>query len=120
MAKLAGRATGRWRIVEMDKWERDAIDLVEPGFIEFTRDGTGEFGFIAVNGWMDCRWSERDGRPFVEFTWEGNDEMDQVCGRGWAVLAEDGTLIGHLHIHLGEDSGFRATPLTKTGKRSGR
>jgi len=23
--------TGRWRIVEMDMWDRDAIDLVEPG-----------------------------------------------------------------------------------------
>jgi hypothetical protein len=79
-----------------------------------------EFGFIAVNGWMDCRWSERDGLPFVEFTWEGNGGMDQACGRGWVVLAEDGTLTGHLFIHLGEDSGFRATPLAKAGKRSGR
>lgn len=25
--------TGRWRIVEMDNWDRDAIDLVRPGFI---------------------------------------------------------------------------------------
>ncbi|WNV82628.1 hypothetical protein [Umezawaea sp. Da 62-37] len=120
MAKLAGRTTGRWRIVEMDQWDQDAIDLVEPGFITFTRDGTGEFGFIAVNGWMDCRWSKRDGQPFVEFTWEGNDEMDPASGRGWAVLAENGTLTGHLFIHLGEDSGFRATPLTETGKRNGR
>jgi hypothetical protein len=25
--------TGRWRIVEMDMWDRDAIDLLEPGFV---------------------------------------------------------------------------------------
>ncbi len=51
--------TGRWRIVEMDMWDRNAIDLVEPGFIEFAGDGTGQFGFIAVRGWMECRSTER-------------------------------------------------------------
>lgn len=34
----------------MDLWDLDAIDLVEPGFIEFAKDGTGQFGFIAVRG----------------------------------------------------------------------
>jgi hypothetical protein len=29
-------------------------------------------------------------------------------GRGWAVLADDGSLQGHLYFHLGDDSGFRA------------
>ncbi|MGP3969311.1 hypothetical protein [Streptomyces sp. 6N223] len=51
--------TGRWRIVEMEMWDRDAIDLVGPGFIEFAEDGSGQFGFIAVRGWMDCRTTER-------------------------------------------------------------
>jgi hypothetical protein len=111
--------TGRWRIVEMDNWDRDAINLVAPGFIEFAKKGTGEFGFIAVRGWLDCRWSERNGRPFVEFSWEGVDEGDQVNGRGWAVVAEDGGLIGHLFFHLGDESGFRATPF-KVGMGDGR
>lgn len=99
---------GRWRIVSMELWDTDAIDLVEPGSIEFDRDGTGRFGFIAVNGWMDCRETTRDGRPCVEFTWEGSDEGDQVTGRGWAALAEDGTLDGRIFFHLGDDSGFHA------------
>lgn len=86
--------TGRWRIVEMDIWDRDAIELVGPGFIEFDEDGTGEFGFIAVRGWLDCRWSDRDGCPFVEFSWEGEDEGDQVSGRGWATAGEDGVREG--------------------------
>lgn len=47
-------------------------------------------------------------------------EMDPASGRGWAVLAEDGRLTGHLFIHLGEDSGFRATPFPGTGARGGR
>jgi hypothetical protein len=54
---------GRWRILEMDLWDRDAFDLVGPAFIEFSRDGTGSFGFIAVQGWMDCRQAEIDGLP---------------------------------------------------------
>jgi hypothetical protein len=99
---------GRWRIMEMDLWDQEAIDLVVPGFIEFGDDGTGEFGFIAVRGWMDCRPGEHGGRAGVEFSWQGDDEGDEVSGRGWAELADDGSLQGHLYFHLGDDSGFRA------------
>ena len=55
-------------------------------------------------GWMDCRPGERGGRASVEFSWLG----DEVSGQGWAVLADDGSLQGHLYFHLGGDSGFRA------------
>ncbi|MER6796025.1 hypothetical protein [Amycolatopsis mediterranei] len=103
---------GRWRIVGMSGWDRDAIDLVEPGFIEFARDGTGRLGFIAVTGWLDCRAIERDGLPGVEFSWEGVDEGDQVSGRGWAVLADDDTIKGQLYFHLGDESSFRAKRFT--------
>jgi hypothetical protein len=30
----------------MDNWDQEAIDLVEPGFIEFGEDGLGGLGFI--------------------------------------------------------------------------
>jgi hypothetical protein len=69
---------------------------------------------------MDCRSAERDGRPYVEFTWDGNDEGDQVSGRGWVTLVEDSTLTGHLFIHRGDDSGFCATPSALTDTRDGR
>jgi hypothetical protein len=70
---------------------------VAPAFIEFAEDGSsGSFGFIAVQGEMDCREVERDGRPGVEFSWEGNDECDPASGRGWAVLEEDGSLCGRM------------------------
>lgn len=111
------RLTGRWRIVEMDLWDRDAIDLIEPGFIEFTRNRTGEFGFIAVRGSMDCRTTERNGRPLVEFSWIGDDEGDEVSGRGWAMLLDDATLEGHLFFHMGDDSGFRADPVVSTDRQ---
>ena len=40
----------------------------------------------------DCRHGQRDSRPFVEFTRDGNDERDPASGRGWAVIEEDGSL----------------------------
>ncbi|MFZ2526300.1 MAG: hypothetical protein WAX14_01410 [Rhodococcus sp. (in: high G+C Gram-positive bacteria)] len=113
------RLTGRWRIVEMDMWDRDAIDLIEPGFIEFTADKRGEFGFVALRGSMDCRTTKRDGHTAAEFTWDGDDEGDRVSGRGWAVLLDDTTIEGHLFIHWGDDSGFRAVR-TERAIRAGR
>ena len=98
---------GRWRIAETELWDSEALDLVAPAFIEFGEDGSGSFGFIAVQGEMDCREVVRDGRPGVEFSWEGNDECDPASGRGWAVLHEDGSLRGRIFFHLGDDSGLR-------------
>ncbi len=102
--------TGRWRITEMEMWDQDAIDLVQPGFIEFGGDGLGQFGFIAVNGELDCRDAACGGRPGVEFSWEGNDDTSPASGRGWAVLNPDGSLDGHIYFHLGDDSSFHAAP----------
>jgi hypothetical protein len=101
--------TGRWRIIAMELWDTDAIDLVGPGFIEFDGRRFGRLAFIAVEGQLDCREVLRDGRPAVEFTWEGSDEGDPVTGRGWAVLTDDDTLDGRIFFHLGDDSGFHAT-----------
>jgi len=106
---------GKWRITEMDAWDREAIDLVGPAFIEFQGQG-GQFHFIAVDGWMDCRHGQRSGRPCVNFTWEGNDECDPASGRGWAKLLKDGSLTGHIYFHQGEDSGFKATPFCEEEK----
>ena len=49
------RIIGRWRITEMDNWDQEAVDLVQPGFIEFDEDGLGGLGFIVVAGELDCR-----------------------------------------------------------------
>jgi hypothetical protein len=101
---------GRWRIVEMELWDEDAIDLVGSAFIELHDDDQGRFRFIAVEGWMDVRDVERDGRPAIEFSWEGNDEMDPASGRGWATVGADGSLEGRSYFHMGDDSSFRAAP----------
>ena len=110
------RLAGRWRIVAMELWDADAIDLVGPGFFEFGRDRLGRLGFIAVEGQLDWREVVRDGRPGVEFTWEGGDDGDPVTGRGWAVLTGDDTLDGRIFFHLGDDSGFQAVRERATSK----
>lgn len=92
----------------MDLWAQEAVDLVAPGFIEFESNHMGRLGFIAVQGGVDWRDTPREGRPGVEFSWEGFDERDPASGRGWAVVDEDGSLRGHIFFHLGDDSGFRA------------
>ena len=100
--------SGYWRITEMAVWSKDAIDLVGSAHIIFDDDGMGRFQFIAVTGFTDCRYSERDGKPLVEFSWQGKDERDDTYGRGWAVIEGDGKLYGHMFIHCSEDSSFVA------------
>lgn len=100
---------GKWRVVEMDLWDRQAINLVEPAFLEFAGQD-GEMRFIAVRAWLDVRYGKRDGIPVAEFSWEGIDEGDQRSGRGWVMQATDTGLTGHIFFHNGDDSPFRCEP----------
>jgi hypothetical protein len=95
---------GKWRIVEMELWDNDFLDLVEPAYIRFDRGDLGEFAFGAVTGGLHCRHAGAS----VEFTWRGHDEMDEASGAGWAKLEDDGSLTGEIKFHLGDDSTFKA------------
>ena len=108
----------------MELWEQDAFELLGQARFVFAGDGLGEFGFIAVRGQMDCRFGARDGAPFVEFSWEGDDEGEPAFGRGWAVVNGD-ELVGRIFFHRGDDSAFRATrkgtpPLGTKGRKKAR
>ena len=96
---------GRWLIESMDQWDRDFIDEEVRGYFEFDATDSGDFQFGYVQGQIDYRLGERDGKPAVEFTWDGHDEMDPAQGRGWMVLDGD-ELKGRLFIHHGDDSGI--------------
>ena len=98
---------GLWRIVSMDQWEQDYVNAEDQAFIEFDESGGGEFHFGYVHGDMDCRLTTRDGEPAIEWSWEGNDEMDRAQGRGWALLKAD-ELHGIIFFHQGDESGFVA------------
>lgn len=99
---------GVWRIEEMEGWGEDSLNLLGPANITFDNDGLGSFQFVAVVGFMDCRFSRRDGRPLVEFSWQGHDDSDDACGRGWAIIKDDGKLGGRIFIHCADDSAFVA------------
>lgn len=106
---------GRWRITQMDEWDQDFVDAEVEGYVEFDPKGSGEFQFGYVHGGMDCRLTTRDGQPCVEWTWDGNDEMDPAQGRGWAVIKGE-ELHGLIAFHLGDESGFVAEQV-KPGRR---
>jgi len=101
--------TGRWLFVSLDAW--DIEDDGEPAYIEFDDHGSGEFRFACVHGELDGRVGTRGDEPAIEWTWEGNDEMDPVMGRGWAVRKGD-ELHGMIFFHQGDDSGFVAKKAT--------
>jgi hypothetical protein len=67
---------GRWRIVEADLWDRDYLDLVEPAYMTFAKNGRGEFAFGVVNATMELGYGQR----IVFFNWTGIDEGDEICG----------------------------------------
>lgn len=94
---------GRWRIVEMELWDKDFLDLVEPAYILFGDTG-GEFAFGCITGAFPYA-SDSDA---IAFDWGGNDEMDEACGQGWAELQDDGSLVGEISSHNGDESGFTA------------
>ena len=115
-AKAPNPFTGRWRIVSMSAWEQDFIDEEEEGYVEFNEKGGGEFHFGYVHGQMDCKPTARDVDPAVEWTWDGNDEMDPAQGRGWAVVKGD-ELHGMIFFHGGDDSEFVAKKMDKPASK---
>lgn len=106
LSALSAAFIGRWRIVEMDKWDDEFLDLVETAHITFEPDGGGEIAFGALKGFLDVRFGTRDDAACAEFSWQGYDERDDACGRGWAALGAAGRLVGHFFIHDSEDSSF--------------
>jgi hypothetical protein len=108
--------TGLWHIVSMETWGEDYFNEEVQAFIEFEANGTGHFQFGYVQGYMNWRPTTREGEPAVEWSWEGNDEMDPAQGRGWAKL-EDNEMHGMIFIHLADESGFMAK---RANKQKGR
>jgi len=106
MAKVrhfAKAFAGRWRIVEMDNWDSDFLDLVEEAHLTFEGRSGGEIAFGALKAFLDVRYGARDGSACAEFSWEGHDENDPASGRGWVIIGTAGRLVGHFYIHNGDD-----------------
>ena len=105
---------GKWRLINMEQWDQDFIDLVEPGYLTFKRGGTGTMIFGAVNLSLDWEQSD-DGK--IEFTFDGFDEMDEVSGRGSAAVVAS-QLVGKIAFHQGDRSAFTAEKWTREHSRT--
>ena len=70
--------------------EDDYLNEEVQAFIEFNAGNGGSFQFGYVQGQIDYRATNRDGKPAVEFSWEGGDGADgtALTGRGWAILGD--------------------------------
>ena len=97
---------GKWRIVEMPDYEADYPDMMGPAYISFDGKGGGEFAFGRVTGSL---YGAADAGA-VDFTWNGNDEMDDAFGDGSALLQPDGNLEGEIRFHYGDEIAFIARP----------
>jgi hypothetical protein len=98
---------GRWRIVEMETWDQEYVDLVTEGNFTFGKDGMGNFEFGAIKADTDYTIEEIGNTERAEFSFEGYDEYDPVSGRGWVIIEND-TLTGKIFFHAGDDSEFKA------------
>ncbi|MEI9850001.1 MAG: hypothetical protein WDN24_02975 [Sphingomonas sp.] len=95
---------GKWRITLMPDYVEDYPDMLEPPYILFEKNGSGEFAFGCVTGQIFAGGSG----DAVAFSWTGNDEMDEAQGDGWADLQTDGSLQGQICFHGGDEANFIA------------
>lgn len=99
---------GKWRIVEMDVWDTEYIDMEVPAFLAIKPDGSGSFQFGLVQGEIDGEMVEYPSGKRFEFTWEGEDEGEPMSGSGWLEVKNTREAIGTIRIHRGDVSGFVA------------
>jgi hypothetical protein len=107
MSASAGcQLLGKWRIIEADTWDCDYLDLVQPAYIVFGKNGRGEFAFGAIEATLELEYAPR----IVFFNWTGFDEGDEVSGSGSAELTEDDDSIRQIELsfHNGRAVGRRA------------
>ena len=76
---------------------------VRGAYILFGQDG-GEFAF----DWLTGSFHGACKGYAVEFACDGNDEMEEARGRGWAELLDDGSLQGEICLEYGDDIPFIA------------
>lgn len=101
---------GKWRIVAMPDYVEDYPDMLEPAYILFEDKGAGEFVFGCVTGQIFAGGAGRA----LEFSWQGNNEMDEVQGQGWAELQPDGSLNGAVCFQGGDETNFSARRWTSS------
>ena len=103
---------GKWRIIAMPDFEADYPDLVEPAYIRFEHDASGEFAFGCCTGHIWEASSTEASR--IDFSFDGSDEMTDRCGDGSAELQPDGALNGEICDRQGDEYSFIARRWTSS------
>lgn len=98
---------GKWRILEMEQWDKDFIDLVVEGHLTFKRGNQGSLQFGAIDCDLDFRIEKFGDVEVIGFSFVGEDEGDTVWGRGWGLM-EGQKLRGRIYFYQGDESGFIA------------
>ena len=106
------RFGGKWRIIAMPDFEADYPDMVEPAYILFKADGSGEFAFGCCTGHIGA--TSDIGAMSIDFSWDGSDELTEVCGSGSAELQADGSLHGEICYQGGDEYTFVAQKWTSS------
>jgi hypothetical protein len=103
---------GIYKIVEMEHWDKDIIDLLEPGYISI-KGKKGNLRFMSVDAQMDIKKN----KDRYLFTWDSNDESSSVSGYGNFTCSGD-TLTGRIYIHDSADSSFVAVKTSQVNRFS--
>ena len=101
---------GHWRIVWMEQWDQDYVDLLESGFIKMCHDGHATFQFGTVTGYFHVNPK----RAHFYCSWSGSQECEIACGEIYGTLEEegkDGDLCGTIAFENGDESEYRAIRL---------
>ena len=99
---------GTWHIYEMEQWDEEYFNMEVQAYIKVDSNGQGDFQFGLVRGFIDGEVVKIGEDDRLEFTWEGNDEMDEALGSGWVQLKDKRTVEGRIKFHLGDSSCFLA------------
>lgn len=79
-------------------------------YITLNQGGAGDFQFGLVAGGLDGEFVRGGDTERFEFTWEGNDECDEVSGSGWLRLKSADEVEGSIKLHGGRFSLREASP----------
>ena len=99
---------GRWYIYEMEMWDEDYFNVETIAYVEIKANNQGNFQFGLVTGSLDGYLEKIGDQKRFAFTWDGNDEMDEVNGSGWIQLINEDKIEGMINFHHGDQSLFQA------------
>jgi hypothetical protein len=99
---------GSYRIFEMEDFDKEYMHAEQQAFIKINPDGSGEFGFGYVHGYMRGKVKTRNGETLYKFRWEGNDENDEAHGDGWLLMDDPDEVEGEIAFFDGDEHYFRA------------